>query len=246
MAKRPLYLPKFDGAPYVESRLIEFRWYPGFSTLQAQKSIRSLHRAAEEQGFFPILEISGKSKSLLGKSLSAFNLTLETPDGHSLSVECAFQGSKVFEGGGPYYDLYSVSSREAKTDKRLRNSGEVVAFDYFGREFPNEPQTAFYDWLYMTALRQMEPSPIQELRRFDGFSDIAFNPRRSINCQARAAAMFVALSRCVAKFAQFLDNWDTYIRTVSGTKRQSLAEQTSRQLDLPLGSTCDSNAPPAA
>ncbi len=228
MAKRPLYLPEFDGAPYVESRLIEFRWYPGFSTLQAQKSIRSLHRAAEEQGFFPILEISGKSKSLLGKSLSAFNLTLETPDGHSLSVECAFQGSKVFEGGGPYHDLYSVSSREAKTDKRLRNSGEVVAFNYFGEEYPNEPQTAFYDWLYMTALRQVEPSPIQELKRFDGFSDIAFNPRRSINCQARAAAMFVALCHCEPDYPQILGNWDSYIETVAGTKEESLTEQTDQ------------------
>ena len=236
MAKRPLYLPKFDGAPYVESRLIEFRWYPGFSTLHAQKSIRSLHKAAEKQGFFPILEISGKSKSQLGNSLSAFNLTLETPDGHSLSVECAFQGSKVFESGGPYHDLYSVSSREAKTDERLRNSGNVKGFNYFGEEFPNEPQTAFYDWLYMTALHQMEPSPLKNLDKFKGFSDIAFNPRLSINCQARSAAAFVALNHSVQDFVKVLGNWDSYIRAVTGKKEQALVEKTPSQLDLPLGS----------
>lgn len=228
MAKRPVFLPKMEGHPYVESIEIEFRWHPGFSVSQARKSIESLHKAARKQNVFQILEISGKAELPLGKSLSAFNLILDTPSGNPISVECAFQGSKVFEEGGPYHDLYSVSSREAKTDKRLRNSGEVVAFNYFGEEYPNEPQTAFYDWLYMTALRQVEPSPIQELKRFDGFSDIAFNPRRSINCQARAAAMFVALSHCEPDYPQILGNWDSYIETVAGTKEESLAEKTDQ------------------
>lgn len=28
---------------------------------------------------------------------------------------------------------------------------------------------------------------------FEGFSDIAFNPEKSLNCQARSAALYVAL-----------------------------------------------------
>ena len=30
---------------------------------------------------------------------------------------------------------------------------------------------------------------------YDAFTDIEFNPDKSLNCQARAAAMFVALNR---------------------------------------------------
>lgn len=30
---------------------------------------------------------------------------------------------------------------------------------------------------------------------YDAFTDIEFNPKRSINCQAEAAAIFVSLSR---------------------------------------------------
>ena len=110
MAKRPIFTPDLSGFPYVKVVDIEFKWYPGFVKSQLQKSIVSLHESAKQQGISPILEISGKSESPLGVSLSAFNLELETPSG-PMSVECAYQGSKVFEEGGPYHELYSVSSR---------------------------------------------------------------------------------------------------------------------------------------
>ena len=234
MAKRPVFSPKIDGLPYVDEILIEFRWHPGFSVSQARKSIRSLHKEAEMQGVFPILEISGKSESPLGKSLSAFELTLDTPSGQTTSVESAFQGSKVFERDGPFHELYSVSGREAKTDRRLRNSGEVVAFNFFGKEFPIEPQTAFYDWIYMTALSQLESSPVRKLEQYKAFSDIAFNPKLSINCQARSAAVFVALNHCMPDMVQNLSNWDSYMQIITGSKKLSSAEQSSRQLGLPM------------
>ena len=160
-----------------------------------QKSILSLHEAAEKQGIAPILEISRKSASRLGVSLSAFILPLETADGRKMSVECAYQGSKVFENGGPYNDLYSVSSRTTKTDERLKTSGELIGFNFCGEDFPIEPKTAFYDWLYITALYQKKKDLMQQLERFKGFSDIVFNPNRSFNCQARAAALYVSLSK---------------------------------------------------
>lgn len=244
MAKRPVFLPKLDGFPYVKTKLVEFRWHPGFSTSQVRKSIRSLHKAAELQDVFPILEISGKSESPLGRSLSAFNLTVETPGGQTVSVECAFQGSKVFEGVGPYHDLYSASSREAKTDRRLRNSGEVVAFNYFGEEFPTEPQTAFYDWLYMTALTQRKSLRLEELLSYKGFSDIAFNPKRSISCQASAAALFVALNHKVPGAKELLRDWDSYRDLVSGENESSPPEKTAAQLSIPLEKESDSSIPP--
>ena len=150
--------------------------------------------------------------------MSAFNLELETPSG-SMSVECAYQGSKVFEEGGPYHELYSVSSREAKTDKRLRDSGELTGFKFFDEEFPTEPQTAFYDWLYITALwQQKNPNRTQELMKFEGFSDIVFNPKRSLNCQARTAALFVSLSQNELLNEQILQNKECYLRLLSGEK----------------------------
>ncbi len=220
MAKRPIFMPAFNKFPFVEAVEIEFRWHPGFSISQARKSIDSLHEAAAEQGIDSILEISSKSKSVLGVSLSAFNLPLQTSDGQTMSVECAYQGSKVFEKGGPYDDLYAGSSRAAKTDARLRNSGALTAFNFCGEEFPLEPKTAFYDWLYITALRQKKADMTAKIKTFQGFSDIVFNPARSINCQARAAALFVALSKNGLTNEQ-LENKDRYLKIITGKTNEA-------------------------
>ena len=101
MAKRPIFTPNFPEFPYVDAIDIEFKWHPGFAKSQMQKSIASLHAAAEKLNkISPILEISSKSTSRLGVSLSAFSLSMQTLDGQKMSVECAYQGSKVFENGG--------------------------------------------------------------------------------------------------------------------------------------------------
>ena len=216
MAKRPIFSPNFNRSPYVDVIDIEFKWHAGFAKSQLQKSIASLHKAAEKQGITPILEISSKSESPLGVSLSAFYLSLDLPNGQTLKVECAYQGSKVFENGGPYHELYRVSSREAKMDERLRNSGELVAFNFCGEDFPIEPKTAFYDWLYMTALYQQENDLTSKLEAFQGFSDIVFNPNRSLNCHARAAALFVALSKNELIDEQILQDKDSYLALITG------------------------------
>ena len=231
MAKRPIFTPDLSGFPYVKVVDIEFKWYPGFVKSQLQKSIVSLHESAKQQGISPILEISGKSESPLGVSLSAFNLELETPSG-PMSVECAYQGSKVFEKGGPYHELYSVSSREAKTDERLRNSGELVGFKFFDEDFPIEPKTVFYDWLYVTALWQQDSNLAQELETFQGFSDIVFNPKRSLNCQARTAALFVSLCQNELLDEQILQDKDCCLRLLSGEKPILPIPQEPRQLYL--------------
>ena len=235
MAKRPIFTPDFSGFPYVDTVDIEFKWHPGFAKSQMQKSIASLHEAAEKlKKISPILEISGKSISELGNSLSAFKLLLKTPDGQTMSVECAYQGSKVFENGGPYHELYSASSRAAKTDERLRNSGELVAFNFCGEDFPIEPKTAFYDWLYMTALCQKKTDFMKELEAFQGFSDIVFNPNRSLNCQARAAALFVALSKNDLINEQILQDKDSYLALITGKAQLPPTEQYPHQLTLPF------------
>ncbi len=233
MAKRPIFTPNFSGFPYVGAIDIEFKWHPGFAKSQLQKSIVSLHEAAEKlKKISPILEISSKSTLRLGVSLSAFNLSLKTQKGQRMSVECAYQGSKVFENGGPYHELYPVSSLEAKTDERLKNSGKFLAFNFCGEDFPTEPKTAFYDWLYMTALYQKKADFVKELEVFQGFSDIVFNPNRSINCQARATALFVSLSKNGLIDEKIFNDKDYYLALITGQDEPPPTESHPTQLTL--------------
>ena len=111
------------------------------------------------------------------------------------SVECVFQSSKVFEGDKQYLDLLKVSSREAKQDPRLKESGRLIAFRPNGKkdkEWGLNPLTAYYDWVYINALKQHEEYH-EELLSYDAFSDIEFNPEKSINCQAYSVALFCSL-----------------------------------------------------
>src|SRR5262249_26969754 len=148
-----------------------------------KKNIAALHKAAEKKGLAPLLEISSKSEREVGRKLSAFNLTTAINNAE-VTIESAFQGSKVFELGGPFVDLYFSSSKEAKNDSRLKNSGKLVSFRFQGQDFPLSPTTAFYDWLYISALFPHREW-LQRVQRCAGFTDIEFNPERSLNCQAR-------------------------------------------------------------
>lgn len=193
MAKRPVFVPTLTGYPFVKTVEVEFKWFPGMAKSQAQKSIRSLHEAATHVGYARLLEISSKAEESLGVALSAFNLNI-TRNNKTMTVECAFQGSKVFEQGGPFIDLYGASSWDAKKDDRIRTSGNVIAFDFMGSTFPTQPINLFYDWLYITALYQNAKLSAQILD-YDGFTDIAFNPEKSWNCQAKSAALYLTLHK---------------------------------------------------
>lgn len=196
MANRPIFIPKAEGKTFVEVLPVEFKWYPGFAITQKQKSINSLHDAAIKKiSVSRILEISSKSLVELGVQLSAFNLTIKTKKyNNKFSVESAFQSSKVFERGGPFLDLLGVDSRKAKKDSRLKKSGKLIKFVFFKEDWPLEPKTFFYDWIYMNALKQ-NGHLINEMLRYDAYSDIEFNPDKSINCQAYSAALFVSLHK---------------------------------------------------
>lgn len=194
MATRPIFTPS-SGSVGVNEKLIEFKWFSGFAKSQKQKSIDSLHQEAKLFGYDDLLEISSKSENPLGISLSAFNLMITTKKHQkTFSVESAFQGSKVFEKGGPYTDLLLKDSLTAKRDIRLKESGNLIHFEFFGQRFPNVPRTFFYDWLYINALVQNNEI-CEKVKHFEGFTDIEFNPERSINCQAHAVALFISLSK---------------------------------------------------
>lgn len=183
MAERPAF---FIYQGKVVSKMYSFDWFPGFAVSQKQKSIESLHNAilkTDVDG--KPLEISTKGKEAIGIKLSAFNLRL-----NNYALENIFQSAKVFEKGGPYLDLLDVLPKEAKHDKRLHNSGNLRAFYYQNENFPLIPKTLFYDFIYIAAVKQsFAADEINAISNYNYFTDIEFNPAKSINTQARAAAM---------------------------------------------------------
>lgn len=210
MATRPIFIPTPDGIRPSREALIEFRWHSGLAATQKTKSINELHTSAKKYGMNKILEVSRRSDKSFGVDLSAFNLMFRV-DGLRTTVECIFQGSKVFEHGGPYTEMYKMTSKEAKSDNRLRTSGRLTGFEYEGRAYQIFPKTSFYDWIYINALWESKEKWFEILSKFDGFSDIEFNPEKSINCQARSCAIFVGLvykkiiDDCVESFDYFVE-----------------------------------------
>lgn len=191
MARRPVFIPAPVGSGNLTDAVeVEFEWSPGFAVSQKQKSIQAMHAAASDAGVSPVLEVSTKSPDPLGVDLSAFNLTVAM-GGERIPLEAAFQGSKVFQHGGPYHDIYDLQGPAIKRDDRLQSSGPLTAFRWQGERWPLEPKTGFYDWLYLNAVSSLEEA--DQLTRFAGFTDIEFNPAKSINCQARSCALYVAL-----------------------------------------------------
>lgn len=183
MAIRPVYLVS-NGK--VIKREYEFQWFAGFSVAQKQRSIAALHNSVKSVNKEAApLEISTKGTVELGVKLSAFNLKL-----NGYTLENNFQSSKVFSNGGPYRDLLEVSPKEAKRDDRLHNSGALIGFNYAGIDFPLEPKTVFYDYIYINAVKQtLSPEEIRRITEYTHFTDIEFNPQRSINTQAKSVAI---------------------------------------------------------
>lgn len=209
MANRPVFAVG-DRYRAAYRRDVSFEWFAGMSDAQKRRCIDSLHGAYTR--LYPgvqVLEISSKSRQELGLKLSAFSLTKFVPSlGKSIPVECVYQGGKVFGQLGPYTDLYEGRPIDAKRDPRLKTSGAVTGFFYEGKNYPTWPVTAFYNWVWCNALME-HPELVEEIVRYDAFTDIVFNPAKSQNCQAEAAAVFVSLARRglldkIADFGEFV------------------------------------------
>jgi hypothetical protein len=230
MAQRPVYIPTGEKSLYVKTELVDFTWFPGMSVSQKQKSIDSLHDAATKSlpNVKKVLEISSKSRDSLGIALSAFNLSFTTlKQQRTLTIECAFQGSKVFQHGGPYTDMFDMSPREAKKDKRLLTSGRLKNFKFFGTEWELEPQTAFYDWLYISALRK-QPQLAEQVIEYDAFTDIEFNPERSINCQAYSAALYVTLCK-LGKLDEVVSSKENFLEAIKNVSISNTQQDETTQ-----------------
>lgn len=196
MAKRICFISRPSENPIFDEIEVEFKYYTGFSVSQKQKSINEMHESISHMDKnLRVLEVSTKSTNPIGIALSAFNLKfLNENTGKEYPLENIFQSSKVFEHGGPYLDLLNVHPKDAKRDERLKTSGNLVCFNYENTVWELEPKTIFYDWIYIRSLYRNK-SLSKKILDFDAFTDIEFNQMKSINCQARSAAIFVSLSK---------------------------------------------------
>lgn len=186
MAKRPAW--SFRDNRVVQA-VFEFEWNAGLSVSQKQKNVAALHAAIEQRFHETALEVSSKSLTELGRALSAFTLPLD-----GTCLECVYQSSKVFTNGGPYRDLLAVSPREARHDPRLRASGPITGFAYAGYQWPLQPTSAFYDYLYSKAvLQNFSAAQLRALDEYAWFTDIEFNPQKSLSTQARSVALLKAV-----------------------------------------------------
>ncbi|MGP9689349.1 DarT1-associated NADAR antitoxin family protein [Psychrobacter sp. AOP22-C1-C5] len=193
---RPVFMPRVNSDNLVKTDMVRFERHVGFASRQKKKSINDLHQVIRKKyGFNHVLELSSKSGNKLSFLLSPLSLKItDEYDGKQYSVENAFQASKVFEHGGPYIDLLTAPPRQAKKDERLSNSGALIGYDYFGMQWQVEPLTVFYDWLYVNALKQ-NPQLHEEVMQYQAFTDIEFNPKKSIQAPAYSLALFVALNK---------------------------------------------------
>lgn len=232
MANRPIYIPCYESELLVETKFVEFTWHAGMAPSQRQKSIAALHCSAKEAAICSHpLEVSSKSMDELGVQLSAFNLSCKTEKHErNFSVESAYQSSKVFSRGGPFRDLLYGSSIAAKKDPRLKASGDLIKFLFFGSEWAIEPRTAFYDWIYLNALRKNHWA-IEKLDDFDAFTDIEFNPTKSINCQAYSVALFKSLNGR-GLLADALKSQDAFLKVIGNRPVNNASENTVIQSSL--------------
>lgn len=186
MAKRPAWSIR-EGI--VICKDFEFAWNSGFAISQKQKNIKALHDAIFDNERESALEISTKGLNPVGKKIGAFSLKL-----NGIYLENVFQASKKYELDGPFIDLLEVSPKEAKQDERHHLSGNLISFVKDGEDWSLIPKTAFYDYIYVNALVDALGQKL-DLSDYDWFTDIEFNPQKSINCQARSVAIYKLLQK---------------------------------------------------
>ena len=221
MAERGVYISR-DTYPFFEEVHVQFDWFPGFALSQQRKSQISLHSnflaAYPEQN---VLEVSSASLYSLGAALSAMHLKKRTKAGVT-SVESAFQASRIFGPHGeigPFQDYLFLPGKECKklvkTESRGLHSDRYL---YEGMVFhaPAHFISLFYNFLYLNALCEEENKDAAEMLlnlEYTAFSDLA---TRSLNSQARSAAIFVSLVK--NGLIEEVKDYDSYLHLFRTTR----------------------------
>lgn len=161
MANRPVFICTGDLKMPVIEKSVEFEWVKGTNFSQKQKRVIKFHETIKQTFGDKVLEVSTKSNEELGIRLSAFNLKMG-----ERTVEEIYQNSKVCD-----------------------DNKNIISFNMSGIIYPNNPKNLFYDWIYISALKEHQEY-YNEICKYQIFTDIEFNPQKSFNCQARAVAIF--------------------------------------------------------
>ena len=220
MATRPVFIPIYR-TPYVATQIIDFSWVMGMAKSQARKRVIELHNAANKEQLSNILEISTASNTTLGISLSAFNLPVtinfgpeNEPNIQTHSVETIYQSSKVGQYGGnkvgPHPEWLGLTGKEVKSKIKGTKMDSISLYRYGQNAWPPAPSESFFTWLYINGLMQQD-GLIEKLAQYDGFTDIYFNPKKTTNCQARAAAQAVSMYK-IGKIETIMTTRASYLQ----------------------------------
>lgn len=201
MAEKSVFISKTE-YPFFEEVHVNIDWFGGFAMSQKRKNQIGLHQNFLKA--YPtekVLEISSTSLMSIGARLSAMNLSKRTKRGLT-TVESAFQSSRIYSNGersvGPFPEYLFLPGRECK--KLVKEASEGMhsyRYEFDGLTFyaPAWHISQFYDYIYLNALLEPENEDVREQLLKEGFTAFTDLATKSLNCQARSAAIFVGLVR---------------------------------------------------
>lgn len=139
------------------------------------------------------------------------NIELDTKGKGKHSIDISDR--LVSENGVYYLEPISNNPRELKSllkaFMKANKNAKLSHFVYKGKIFEINAgvvnsESYFYDFLYFRALREnFSKSKIRQILQYNIFTDIEFNHKVSINCQARSCALY--------RYALLNDKVDFYV-----------------------------------
>ena len=201
MAEKSVFISK-TVYPFFEEIHVTIDWFGGFALSQKRKCQISLHQnfltAYPEE---KVLEISSASLMSLGSRLSAMVLSKRTQAGIT-TVESAFQSSRIYQDGartiGPFPEYLFLPGKECKKLVKEASCGlHSYRYQFDGISFnaPAHHISQFYDYLYLNALLEPENEAVKDQLLREGYTAFTDLATKSLNCQARSAAIFVGLQK---------------------------------------------------
>jgi len=182
----------------VISTTFNIKWMSGFSLSQKRKNIENLHSIIQEKyntSLDSILEVSTKSTVEVGRLLSSMNLKVKIKDTY-YCFESVYQSSKVYQASllDDEYQMLewlSLTGFEVKKlSKEIKHN--LIKFKCEGIEYPLNPPTLFYDYLYIRSVVNI-PDLYEKISRYTFFTDIEFNPNNMISTQAKSICLYKLL-----------------------------------------------------
>ena len=204
-----------DGSGYTKIYCRDGKWkyygglFSGWVEIDKNETVYSTKlSAADYQASLVSAGNSGTVNSVVSQTIDKL-----AASGATYTEYGMLMAGKVFENGCQYTDLMLVSPKDAKRDERLKNSGKLTMFRFSGQNFPLIPESLFYNYIYINAIIENEKLA-KKILDFNGFTDIEFNPQKSISTQAESAAIYVALAELgmTGKIKDYKDFYSLFIK----------------------------------